>query len=132
MADAKPFHMDKEWEELAPYDGGGEFSLPLIFNNNELLVVPYSTNGELTLYKYNIVNNKWHKWFKCKDEVHSTYHTASLNDDNTILYLFNEEGRIIEIDLISKKSKISLKKFHDGSRSQSIFFENKFHIFGGW
>ena len=97
------------------------FSTPLILNDNELLLVPFVSDKEIfkqnkpktieSLYKYNILNNEWTKWFKYPSNMVSRYHTTSLNNGKTIVYIYNERGHVIEIDLINKKFNISTNYF---------------------
>ena len=62
----------------------------------------------------------------------SRYHTTSINNDKTLLYIYNEQGNIIEVDLINGIFNISSESYHDGSHSRSLYINNEFNIFGGW
>lgn len=123
------------WKSLQKFPVQGwvsiGFASPLILNDNELLVVPWTDKSKYLL-KYIISENKCLKWIKYPTDLKSNYHTASLNESKTILYIYGNSCRVIEVDLITQTFKESPRKYHDGSYCRSLIINDKFHIFGGW
>ena len=106
-----------------------------VLNDNELLLVSdiYSQSMNLisqTLWKFNITSKKFIKWHPCTEEF--KYSTSSVSDDKTKLYIFSDTGHVITVNLITGKSRKSLKSYYDGSHAKSLFINGQFHIFGGW
>ena len=123
-----------DWISLTPCpDSYAHFASPplLVLNDNELILAP-NTPCSMFLYKYNIPNDEWRQWFKYDRNINSNFHTAAINQSKSIIYLYNEEGRVIEIDLKLQKFKASRNKYHDGACIASQFINGQFHIFGGW
>ena len=99
-------------------------------NDKELLFVPRTTDKGTSLWKFNITDNHWEKFFDHDADLQ--YHTASLDKKNKILFLFSENGRVYNINLNTQKLETSETKHHDGSFSKSFYIDGKFHIFFGY
>ncbi len=124
------------WISLANCPVGSTYwkwfmAAPVVLNGNEILIVPFSDCADF-LYKYNIKDNKWMKWIKYPNDLNSKYHTVSLNEDKTILYIFNQNGNIIQVNLKTKEFIKSNKTFHNTAFASSLYIDKQFHIFGGW
>eukprot|EP01083_Nonionella_stella_P064918 169664_1 len=107
----------------------------LVLNDTELLLVPYSRDSH-SLFKYDRITDKWAEWFDYSstfgDTFETRYHTNALNEDKNMLYIYNEKGMVIEVNLVTHESIIPNQLFHDGSHIASLVIDNQFHIFGGW
>eukprot|EP01084_Bolivina_argentea_P038562 71318_1 len=123
-----------------PFDTGDIVSHILILNETELLVIIRCSTypGKLKeIWIYNVCNNHYteldiynvHENIVCENIRH---YTASLNDNKSFLYLFGESGKIIKLNLKTKKFEISNKSYHNGWGSRSLFINGQFHIFGGY
>ena len=102
-----------------------------VLNSTELLFVPSSLH-DASLLKFNLISKKWIKWFGYPDDYGFHYHSSALNDIKTKLYIFGDPGFVITVDLITGKFTKSEKEFHDGAHCQTLFYNQQFHIFGGW
>eukprot|EP01084_Bolivina_argentea_P182288 314718_1 len=128
-----------KWNQLCNPPFHNYVANMFVLNENELLIVPehvndsdqYFSTSVSELWKYNIDNDTYSN-VVASTNVKNRWYSASLNDDKSLLYLFGESGHIIQINLKTKKVTISNRKFHDGTHSQTLFINGKFHIFGGW
>eukprot|EP01084_Bolivina_argentea_P038563 71322_1 len=127
------------WVELSnpPFRNisfGDKVSLPLTLNDTELLVLIEDNDGSLKeIWIYNVFNDNYTKLIDEKSINETiTYFTASLHDNKLFLYLFGESGKIIKLNLKTKKFEISNKSYHNGWGSRSLFINGQFHIFGGY
>eukprot|EP01084_Bolivina_argentea_P154756 269751_1 len=76
----------------------------LTFNERELLIIVQDNDGRLNqIWIYNICNNNYTELISENDinEI-IEWHTASLNDNKSFLYLFGSSGRIIKLNLKKK------------------------------
>ena len=107
-----------------------------VSDSSHLLMVPHlhfdlSSKSECYLWKFNISQNKWIKWFKYPENYKFAWCTSALNDDKTKLYIFGSPGYLITVNLKTGEF-IESKQFHDGAYSVSLFVNGQFHVFGGW
>ena len=103
-----------------------------MLNDKEMLLVPENYAENAALWKFDINDKDWMKWYDFAEMGPFEYHTSALNNDKTKLYIFGDPGYIIIIDLKTGQSTMTKRKFHDGAHSKSLFIDNQFHIFGGW
>eukprot|EP01084_Bolivina_argentea_P017119 31973_1 len=119
--------------------GSYSTSIPQVLNNEELLIVPYTTGANL-LYKYNIKNNEFYPYLKYPNGLDTRYNTASLNTNKTLLYILNTNGKVIEVDLKKEtfttfngySAGVGFGMLLCGAHAKSLFINGQFHVFGGW
>ena len=120
----------------------------LVLNHNELLYV-FENNGKdiffsedanktkSAIWKFNIKQNNWIRWIEFPADCVSSWslHTSSLDLQNMILYIFDESGHILQIDLNTKEItqfKTDYNKSDDPLYLKSLFIDNQLHIFSRW
>eukprot|EP01084_Bolivina_argentea_P225624 381226_1 len=91
----------------------------LTLNNKELLIITNGWSGKLKeIWIYKISNHNYTKLADKKSVNKNIYdYTASLNENESILYLFGMSGKITKLNLKTKQFEISNKKYHCGSNS---------------
>ncbi len=115
---------------------------PLMLNYKQLLVVP-NTDITDSLYIYNVFDGEWSQYLRYPSNVFceysSKFHTTALNSKKSALYIWNGIAQIIKVDLITKIWSLGPKcngdewEISDAKAigAESLFIENKFHVFGG-
>ncbi len=131
-----------EWRNLSnppKYDcsvhGDVSISHLLPLNSSEILVIIkhlYLSHAVKEIWTYNISNDNYTKLIAEKNIPENIkFYTASLNDNKSCLYLFGESGKIISVNLKTKKFEQLTKTHDNGSHCHSFFIKEEFHIFGG-
>eukprot|EP01084_Bolivina_argentea_P194021 332856_1 len=104
-------------------------------NETELLILLHEQGFRLaSLWSYNILNQDYTKIISRSTLLNlvSNFYAASLDNNKSLLYVFDEKGKIMKINLKTKQIALSSQSYHDGSCSRALFINKQFHIFGGW
>ena len=110
---------------------------PPLLLHNELVILPYTVCSNY-LYRYDIAQDTWTKSIEYPrssvnyPEFESIYHSAAIDPEQNIIFIFNELGQLIELDLNTETFNESERGYHDGSHSFTLMIDGKCHVFGGW
>ncbi len=126
--------MSDEWNELAapPFYNPLHYSMskPLVLSDTELVILTYTSSAN-ALYKYSISEDKWIEWINYPKDFISDWHTASISDDKSKVFVLNEDGKVIVIDLKMETFKASANNFIKGKHCKSVIINNEqFNVFG--
>ena len=90
------------WEQLPkfPYKYGSPI---VMLNDTEFFMAPYKCGGCLgaSLWKYNIETKKWSKWSNypsIPDHTISVLHTAVINKDKSMVYIYGSNKLLLTIN----------------------------------
>ena len=121
-----------DWIELEkfpfPY-----WSRPLILANDEFIIVPqkYSSCKGDGIYQYR--DKTWNKIIDYPSDFGSSCHSASIDDDNKVIYVDDDCSQLHQFDLAEKKFKSSTKLFEENcsEHPRIVYVNDVLHIIGG-
>ena len=105
------------------------FAEPININNKEIIIVSSTTKNGNGIYKYIINKDKWQNIIKYPSDLKNTGPTSAFNKNSNILYIFNTEQNLLQIELNNNNwNIIQPNPFNIGYDSRSIFINNTYHI----
>eukprot|EP01084_Bolivina_argentea_P121980 216183_1 len=93
----------------------------LAINDNEFIIIPYfdrwrqknidnCANG---IYKFNTINNQWIKMMHYSKDFESTFHGTTFDNKNKLIFIYNSQSQLIEINLNTQSFKILSTSVHN-------------------
>eukprot|EP01084_Bolivina_argentea_P264519 448094_1 len=90
-------------------------SSALQINRSEFVVVPSTTVSLLSnthgdgIYKYNVKQDQWIKFFEYEQGFVSTFVSAAFDEGSKLIYICNSEHELLEFNLITMSMKLLMK-----------------------
>ena len=121
--------MSSRWRMLQkpPSDDGTLVSL----NSHEFIIVPESKSTEKNnngLHKYNSILNKWTKIMDYPKDLISTSHYAAFDAKTKIIYICNDQSKLLRIDLNSKSIETTSANVYFGRFPGVVFTDDTLHV----
>ena len=121
------------WTELTkPPDAVFSDLLPL--NDHEFIVVPqrhprdHSYKDSKSIHKYNAISNEWTKVMDYPQNFKLMSHKSFIDTKNNMIYLCNDDSKLLQINLNTKKIKTLSNKANMGTFPGIFIINDKIHI----
>ena len=122
-----------EWEKLATFPFQ-YFPKPLSLNSSSFVVVPqrYSACKGDGIYTYHIDRDEWEKIIPYQSKLETSSHSAALDINNNVVYIYGDENNLYRFDLSAKKQLPTIPVRQPfGSHPRMEFINDSLHLIGG-